>query len=159
MLNTSIYVTIILSPLINFDQCSVSFQPHQKQSTSIDMEKTQLFTYTLTLCTVLSLAVLAFVFCILAEFKKSKVDDEIHNKSSKFPLLLDFQMKLIVLFVWWTGRGCESRWEIVWIARKWSVLARNCSFDMFYYCSNHRKLHFFCRILVRFKGKKIMLSI
>lgn len=37
------------------------------------MGKIHIFTYSLILCIVLSLALLAFVFCILAEFKKSKV--------------------------------------------------------------------------------------
>ncbi|XP_010676699.1 protein MODIFYING WALL LIGNIN-1 isoform X2 [Beta vulgaris subsp. vulgaris] len=39
------------------------------------MGKIHIFTYSLILCIVLSLALLAFVFCILAEFKKSKAKD------------------------------------------------------------------------------------
>ncbi|XP_021753950.1 uncharacterized protein LOC110719347 [Chenopodium quinoa] len=50
------------------------------------MEKIRLLTSSLLLCTILSLALLAFVFCILAEFKKSKVDDvKIDGKLCKLP--------------------------------------------------------------------------
>ncbi|KAL2902136.1 hypothetical protein RDABS01_027218 [Bienertia sinuspersici] len=39
------------------------------------MEKLHLLTYSLILCVVLSLALLSFIFCIIAEFKKLKVND------------------------------------------------------------------------------------
>lgn len=132
------------------------------------MEKLHIYTYSFILCVVLTLALFSSVFCILAEFKKSKVMKLLFHWFI-FPCFIIwvflwiscnlYIMIDICLIIWWADKRCEIGWEIMWITRKWSILVWNCSIDMFYKCSNHRKFDRFGRKLPRFKGKEIMLPI